>query len=33
MNEIREHLKRKLGISDEQYDKLVKQEREKSERC
>jgi len=31
MNEIREHLKRKLGISDEQYDKLVKQEREKSE--
>ncbi len=31
MNEIREHLKRKLGISDEQYNKLVKQEREKSE--
>ncbi len=31
MNEIREHLKRKLGITDEQYDQLVKQEREKSE--
>lgn len=29
MNEIREHLKRKFGLTDEDYNALVEQERNK----